>query len=128
MAIYPVIKGQKPKQQNVIPPRASHSGPSTPSKDSHNGEGNLTGSAHESPAPHQPPLKEEAQPSSESRPPLDPAHSSTAEVQELLASTGKRAQGGPLIDFHGDMKKDLPNSAKRTDSIGSEDNFVDAEG
>ncbi|KAK4147936.1 Oxysterol-binding protein-like protein OBPalpha [Dichotomopilus funicola] len=128
MAIYPVIKGQKPKQENVIPPRASHSEASASSKDSHNGEGTLTDSANESSTPHQFPSGEGAQPSNESRPPLDPAHSSTAEVQELLASTGKRAQGGPLIDFHGDMKKDLPNSTKRTDSMVSENNFVDAEG
>jgi hypothetical protein len=48
-------------------------------------------------------------------------------VQELLASTGSR-KDGPLIDFHHDMKSNLPGSIKRADSIESDDEFVDAQG
>jgi hypothetical protein len=41
---------------------------------------------------------------------------------------GSSAKEGPLIDFHQDMKKDLPTSIKRTDSTESDDEFVDAQG
>lgn len=62
------------------------------------------------------------------KPPIDSSHGSTAEIQEMLSSTGTRADGGPLINFHKDMKKGLPTDLKRTDTGESNDEFVDAQG
>ncbi|KAK4156864.1 Oxysterol-binding protein-like protein OBPalpha [Chaetomidium leptoderma] len=123
MAIYPVAKGQKFRQENVIPPRASLSGPDARPKDTHSGEGDLIDFGSDGPSEKLQPPKEEQDP-----PPLDRSHGSTAEIQEMLSATGNRAEQGPLIDFHGDMKKDLPGSIKRTDSTESDDEFVDAQG
>jgi hypothetical protein len=41
-------------------------------------------------------------------PPLDPAHKSTTEIQNLLAKTGEVGKDGVLIDFHDDLRKNLP--------------------
>lgn len=63
------------------------------------------------------------------KPPLDPSHESTVEIQELLAATGERKKEGPLINFHNDMRKDLPVGGARrsnTDDSHDEDDFVDA--
>jgi len=126
MAIYPVVKGQQFNQTVVIPPRTSLSEPSARPKAAHNSEGDLIDFGGDGPAPAQPSPKEQPQPS-RPQPPLDPSHPSTTEVQELLASTGSR-KDGPLIDFHHDMKSNLPGSIKRADSIESDDEFVDAQG
>jgi oxysterol-binding protein-related protein 8 len=45
----------------------------------------------------------------------------------MLASTGSTSGGGPLIDFHKDMKKDLAASQlKRAETEDSSDEFHDA--
>ncbi|KAH6853413.1 hypothetical protein B0I37DRAFT_420257 [Chaetomium sp. MPI-CAGE-AT-0009] len=98
MAIYPIVKGQKFNQQIVIPPRASLSEASGPPKDAQSAEGNLIDFGGDEPASQPPPAKEQP------------------------------AKDGPLVDFHEDMKKDLPGSVKRTNTTESEDNFVDAQG
>ncbi|KAH6651103.1 hypothetical protein F5144DRAFT_589409 [Chaetomium tenue] len=133
MAIYPIIKGQKFNQQNVIPPRASLE-VNEPPKDPPSAAGDLIDFGDSEPTP-QPPLAKEQPPAAEEQPqtpanppPLDPSHPSTTEIQEMLSETGSQAKDGPLVNFHGDMKKNLPGSAKRTDSTASEDNFVDAQG
>lgn len=133
MAIYPIIRGQKFNQQNAIPPRASLEVSESP-KEPHSAEGNLIDFGDGDPTP-QPPLEKEPpapvqeQPQAPvSQPPLDPSHRSTTEIQEMLSATGSRAKDGPLLDFHEDMKKDLPGSVKRTNTAGSEDEFVDAQG
>jgi hypothetical protein len=134
MAIYPIVAGQKFNQQNVIPPRTSLSEANGPPKDPPSAEGNLIDFGDDEPTSQPPPAKEqpasaEGQPQTPANPPpLDPSHRSTAEIQEMLASTGSRAKDGPLVDFHEDMKKDLPGSVKRTNTNGSEDDFVDAQG
>ena len=77
---------------------------------------------------HQEPSPKEQSNASGNQPPLDPSHPSTADVQELLDSTGTHKQGA-LIDFHDDMKRDLPVSTKpTTSSIESDDEFLDAQG
>jgi hypothetical protein len=127
MAIYPIVKGQKFNQKNVIPPRASLSDLHARPKDTDGDEPDLIDFGDDSSAAQQP--SSMAQPRHTGNPPpLDPSHRSTAEVQEMLSSTGTRAKEGPLIDFHEDMKKDLPSSIKRTDSAESDDEFVDAQG
>ncbi|KAK4097524.1 Oxysterol-binding protein, partial [Parathielavia hyrcaniae] len=99
MAIYPIVKGQKFNTQNAIPPRASQSDPSARPKELDGGQDDLIDFGDDSPAPQQEP-----------------------------STTTHRAKNGPLIDFHDDMKKDLPGSAKRADSTESDDEFVDAQG
>jgi hypothetical protein len=106
MAIYPVVKGQKSNQQNVIPPRASLSEPTARPRGS-SGGGDLIDFGGDASSSQQPSLKEPNQP------PLDPSH---------------HGNDGPLVDFHEDMKKGLPGSIKRTDSTESDDEFVDAQG
>ncbi|KAK0747882.1 hypothetical protein B0T21DRAFT_278521 [Apiosordaria backusii] len=120
MAVYPILPGQKSEKRIVIPPRASfcESRPQT----AHSNDGNLINfnsgepSTDGSRAPQQ-------------KPPLDPNHNSTAEIQTMLASTGDKAKDGPLIDFHDNLKKSLPANPKRADTEDSQDDvFVDAQG
>jgi oxysterol-binding protein-related protein 8 len=97
MAIYPIVKGQKNQQKNVIPPRSQPSSPRAPSSKK---EEDLIDFG-----------QWDAKPSEnghEIKPTLDSTHKSTAEIQSLLAATGSRAHEGPLIDFQQDMKKNLP--------------------
>ncbi|KAK3382311.1 hypothetical protein B0T24DRAFT_7179 [Lasiosphaeria ovina] len=127
MAIYPIVKGQKWENPMVIPSRGSMSRPtsssaSVPQKGSFSqGDGDLidfgqrdSSSTEQKQAP----------------PPLDPSHRSTAEIQTLLSATGRTDAhgGGPLIDFHEDLKSSLPADLKRTDTDESNDEFVDAQG
>lgn len=44
----------------------------------------------------------------EPRRPVDQSHKSTTDIQSLLTATGEPKQDGPLIDFHDQIKKDLP--------------------
>lgn len=115
MAIYPVIKGQRFNQKNVIPPRSSISDSASRPTDLHNHQEPQSGDLID--------FGDDKSPVSEqNKPPLDASHKSTAEIQAMLASTGTRAKDSPLVDFHDDMKKTLPNS-KEADS---DDEFVDA--
>ncbi|KAK1834816.1 Oxysterol-binding protein-like protein OBPalpha [Podospora conica] len=120
MAIFPIVKGQKWEPKHVIPPR-------TPSQAPHP-DGHLV---DVSDAPHTlpPSVTERSEPETlKPKPPLDSSHASTTEIQQMLSSTGTRAQGGPLIDFHKDLQKGLPTDLKRTDTEESKDEFVDAQG
>ncbi|KAL2270900.1 hypothetical protein VTJ83DRAFT_271 [Remersonia thermophila] len=99
MAIYPIIKGQKHSQKNVIPPRSSFCHPDARPKVIHedtSGDPIAISDDH----------------------PLTNGH-----------STKKTAKDeGPLNGFHDDMKRDLPaGDTKKTDSIESDDEFVDAQ-
>lgn len=41
------------------------------------------------------------------------------EIEKMLASTGRKAEGGPLLDFSEDVKKSLPEEKKKpSDSLG----------
>ena len=77
-------------------------------------------------APPPVPKQPEPQVQPESRPAIDANHRSTAEIQSMLSQTGAPAPGGPLIDFHQDMKKTLPAGLQRADTAESNDEFVDA--
>jgi hypothetical protein len=141
LAIYPILKGQKSSTVNAIPPRGSVSGPSShhiatekPPQDQPVAEKrddliDFGQNDSSPPAPSQretqPEITPDAKP--ENRPAIDPSHKSTAEIQSMLSETGSRAPGGPLIDFHQDMKTSLPAGFKRADTAESSDEFVDAQ-
>ena len=144
------MKGQKPDRRNVIPPRGSITGlsshaapPAHHPADEHPVEnhpteqrplqppaaddgGDLIDFGQNDAAP--PPVSKQSEPQTqpESRPPIDANHRSTAEIQSMLSQTGAPAPGGPLIDFHQDMKKTLPAGLQRADTAESNDEFVDA--
>lgn len=131
MAIYPIIKGQKPSEQNFIPPRASASKPSTaeapaaeaPAPD--NGGGDLIDFGQDD-APAPVPAENPAVAAQAAK--KDNMHSS--EIRHMLEDTGKPAPDGPLIDFAKDLKKDLPPAKadlKRSETGDSNDVFFDVE-
>lgn len=81
LSIYPVVDGQKLNADLAIPPRKEDDGQ----------EGDLI-DISSSDAP--------AQPAGDKKP---------TEIEHMLNSTGKPAEGA-LIDFADDMKKDLPTA------------------
>lgn len=127
MAIYPVVTGQKPNGTNVIPPRGPTTGSNAQSAPvDEQGDDLIDFGQDDDPAPPAPKPAESSAPGSE--PKIDPHHRSTAEIQTMLSATGSPTSAGePLIDFHQDLKKDLPQtSLKRGDTDESHDEFVDA--
>lgn len=123
MAIYPVVKGQKPPTRNAIPPRGSSVGPS--SRDSQaDQQDDLIDFGQNDDAPRT--SQNAAKSTTEIEPKIDSRHQSTAEIQSMLSATGSPAPDGVLLDFHEDLKKDLPRSLKRGDTEESHDEFVDA--
>lgn len=151
LAIYPILKGQKPNTRNVIPARSSISGSIGSISHPHHAEHSVQRhSTEQHPNDHhahgpskagggddlidfgqndsQPPAPKQPEPKlkPEERPAIDVHHKSTAEIQSLLSQTGSRAPGGPLIDFHEDLKTTLPAGLKRADTAESSDEFVDA--
>ncbi|KAI1499193.1 Oxysterol-binding protein [Biscogniauxia marginata] len=92
MAIYPIVKGQKMSEWDIVPPSSSAGNPRTAGKPASNdNEGDLIdfGQINE-PVPASP---------------SNGDHSNN--VSKMLESTGRKLDG-PLIDFTGDLKKDLP--------------------
>ena len=131
MAIYPIVKGQKFEPKNVIPPRASLSDPAARPLTLISKDDDLINFSEDQPSTVDKTAETrtlEHKPAGP-KPPLDPSHESTVEIQELLAATGERKKEGPLIDFHNDLKKDLPVGGpcrSNTDDSHDEDEFVDA--
>lgn len=115
LAIYPIINGQKMNGLNAIPPRSAESEPAL---------------AETKPAElQQDDLIDFGQDDTPVESPRsltggDPRLESTGEISGLLKATGKPYEG-PLIDFHHDLKKNIP-SVHRSDTTGSNDVFVDA--
>lgn len=105
MAIYPVVAGQKPSQLNMIPPRAS-SDQLSRTVSTQNNDLIDVDQNHESPS--SPVLAKD--PVAET---IAEKHDSThsTDIQELLEGTGQKADG-PLIDFAGDLKKELPKDGQ----------------
>ena len=105
MAIYPIINGQKFSQQNVIPPHSppaqAHAQAATPAQPVENHIDDNLINFDDTPAP----IKTENPPATEQTP-------KDSEIQGMLSSTGKPANG-PLLDFTADMKKDLPPTTQQ---------------
>jgi hypothetical protein len=97
MNIFPIVKGQKPKQENAIPefvpkteaPAPAPAAPAATKQDDLIDFGQSEEPAKEQQTPKQP-----------------------SEIESMLASTGKPADG-PLIDFTQELKKDLPTDTKQ---------------
>ncbi|KAF7539870.1 hypothetical protein G7Z17_g12317 [Cylindrodendrum hubeiense] len=127
MAIYPIVKGQKPDQRHQIPPHSP-----TAVVDKQLGhfddqiaieepkdkpeEGKLQNEKLQNEKPQENLIDFDEAPASQ---PPQPAKQdvikptpSEVEIQNMLSSTGKPADG-PLIDFAADLKKDLPSDTKQ---------------
>ncbi|KAK2679677.1 hypothetical protein RAB80_004858 [Fusarium oxysporum f. sp. vasinfectum] len=103
MAIYPIVKGQKSNQRNVIPPHSPSAKPAQTASaqpvENHIDDNLINFDEMPPPAkPDQTPAAEQA--------------TKQSEIQGLLSSTGKKADG-PLIDFTNDLKKDLPSATQQ---------------
>ncbi|OIW34546.1 hypothetical protein CONLIGDRAFT_9937 [Coniochaeta ligniaria NRRL 30616] len=133
LAIYPILKAeqhpieqhpaeQRPTEQRPTEQRPTEQRPAEPPA-AGAGDDLIDFGQNDAqpPAPKQPELKPEE------RPAIDANHKSTAEIQALLSQTGSPAPGGPLIDFHQDLKTTLPAGLKRADTTESSDEFVDAQ-
>ncbi|KAI0146905.1 Oxysterol-binding protein [Xylariaceae sp. FL1272] len=113
MAIYPIVDGQKASGMNFVPPNGSAGNPPTARKPAAEDTSADLIDFGESNAP--PP--QAAPPAVQSR--------DSQDIPTMLGKTGQKTEG-PLIDFTGDMKKDLPGM-KRSDTAESNDDFFDAE-
>ncbi|KAH8815080.1 hypothetical protein F5884DRAFT_771048 [Xylogone sp. PMI_703] len=119
LAVTPIVRGQK-FHREAIPPHHAQS-QSVSRQVSHDPQGEAT---HED-------LIDFGQNDSNTVPAQT---AKPTDVEKALMSTGHVAPQGSLIDFHEDMKKDLPSGAsdqklKRQDTdTQSVDEFVDAEG
>lgn len=132
LAIYPILKGQKPNTKNIIPPRgasserSSHHSPAEQhprqQQSADKGGDLIDFGQHDA----DPPAQKQAKTVSENPPAKDAHNDSTAEIQSMLSETGSPASGGPLIDFHQDMNTSLGAGLKRADTAESSDEFVDA--
>lgn len=128
MAIYPILPGQKASDRNVIPPHTPARHSATENKPaaqaSHN---DLIDFGQNDASPAAPVLAENtAAKASTSQ--------NSTEIQDLLATTGHEAAGGPLLDFTKDMKHDLPQTQpstqpqlSRSETEDSNDVFFDVE-
>jgi len=116
MAIFPIVKGQKPNQTNAIPARGSVSAPSAAPPKAEAGAGDDLIDFGQSDAP----VGKENKP----EPAEATAPAKSGDVEKMLKTTGKDAGDGPLIDFHEDLKRDVPD-LKRSSTEESEE-FHDA--
>ncbi|KAI0906913.1 Oxysterol-binding protein [Ustulina deusta] len=120
MAIYPILQGQVANER-VIPPH--HVSSSTTENRSNDNGGDLIDFGQNDDhtlVKTESPIKTEKPPSSD--------------ISNLLEATGHKVDG-PLIDFTGDLKENLPSEktkvpqgVKRSDTDESNDAFFDAEG
>ncbi|KAI9743092.1 MAG: hypothetical protein M1818_003387 [Claussenomyces sp. TS43310] len=113
LAVTPILRGQKSNQKNAIPPHSSsvHTQQAAP------------------PPPPPPPQSADQGDLIDFSEPAAPQQYTTSqrELETQLASTSTSdAQRGSLLDFHDDLKRDVPKLG-RTDTAESKDIFVDAE-
>ncbi|KFA61448.1 hypothetical protein S40285_03404 [Stachybotrys chlorohalonatus IBT 40285] len=108
LAIYPIIPGQKPNPDNAIPPSRKSS--------------KITATAPEKAAAPPPASAPAPAPQAGAQddlidfgqndaPAPEPSPKKPDEIETLLSSTGKQAQG-PLMDFTQDVKNNLPSNTK----------------
>ncbi|KAI0449756.1 Oxysterol-binding protein [Xylaria acuta] len=128
MAIYPILEGQVANERVIpphhAPPRTTHKPASATASPADNGGDLIDFGQNDDPAP----LAKTESPAKAHN------HRSSADITNLLESTGQKANG-PLIGFTGDLEKDLPSEntkatqgMKRADTEDSNDAFFDAEG
>jgi len=123
LSIYPIVTGQKVNDSNRIPPHIPQHKSSvlepTHQIDADNTKPNDDlidfGQNDDTTAGQSPAAADSSN------------HSKVGEIQNLLESTQTPPPGGALIDFHEDIKKDLP-TIKRSDTEESHDEFHDALG
>lgn len=94
LAIYPIVSGQKATGSNSIPPRHSENAETAASAPKESLQNDLIDFGQND-VPSNPPK------------PVAPQVESTGEISGLLNSTGTHTEG-PLIDFHNDLKKNVP--------------------
>ncbi len=147
MAITPILRGQKPNEKNRIPPQHNRSesytsthtaAPATISKENtspHAAPSNdLIDFGQNSGAQTQPAQTYQAPADLQAAQTLNNGQQQKDLESTLLSTSSSRATDGGLIDFHDDLKKDLPAAQgktvlKREDTeTQSLDEFVDAEG
>ncbi|RSL65435.1 hypothetical protein CEP54_004248 [Fusarium duplospermum] len=110
MAIYPIVKGQKPDQRHMIPPHSPSAKPikthETKPVENHIDDNliDFDDTPAPAPAPTAAPVP--------AKPALAEPVTKQSEIQTLLTSTGKPADG-PLIDFTNDLKKELPSTTQQ---------------
>ncbi|CAJ2500915.1 Uu.00g037680.m01.CDS01 [Anthostomella pinea] len=130
MGIYPIIPGQNTRERNIVPPNASAGNPKTagkPASDDRPGDlidfGQISQNDDAASAP-----KLDSKPATN----IHDTSTNANSIHDMLESTGHKSDG-PLIDFTGDMKKDLPPAKgpppamKRTETEESSDAFYDAQ-
>ncbi|KAK5630079.1 hypothetical protein RRF57_005794 [Xylaria bambusicola] len=119
MDIYPILKGQVTHEE-IIPPHHTPPNTTKPHINDNNSRDLIDFGQNDGPIP--------AQISSST---TTGKHPST-DISNMLESTGQKANG-PLLDFSGDLKENLPSEkasvpqAKRADTQESNDDFFDAE-
>lgn len=118
LAIYPILAGQKQNSSIQIPPRPAES-KAAPAPESVKPTNDDLIDFGQDDAPVKPPQPQRPTASLQSN------VESTGEISGLLKSTGKPAADGPLLDFHHDLQKTIPE-VRRSDTTGSTDAFVDA--
>ena len=142
LAVTPILKGQKPNQKNPIPLHRSESRTEpasmhkkTPVQEQALAtEGDLIDFGQNDP-PAQPPTQQLQIPADLKPAQIENNGQRQKDLESTLRSTSTspppHGRQGTLIDFHNDLKKDLPDghalNRKDTDT-DSLDEFVDAEG
>jgi hypothetical protein len=133
LAVTPILRGQAHTEKNPIPPPQHRSSSYASTKSpitSHapqppTGDNDLIDFGQNDEAPDLPANLHPTQAVKE-----NPKHQKLEQTL-LETSTEQKPQGSPLINFHDDLKRDLPagNSLTRHDTETSDmDEFVDAEG
>ncbi|POS77251.1 oxysterol-binding protein, partial [Diaporthe helianthi] len=104
--IFPITPGQKANPANSIPQRVSTSQAPPPQS---KGDDPIDFGQDDTPAKPPKPIERQLKD--------DPQVESAGEISGMLESTGKVSEG-PLIDFHEDSKKNVPD-IRRADTTGS---------
>lgn len=108
LSIYPIVDGQKLDGNLVIPPRKESGPTAIPVEAPESSNSSSDNVAAEAPiavpvsVPAAVPVAVPAAVVEEEKLP--------SEIADLLQSTGKPAEAGPLLSFTDEMKKDLPNA------------------
>ncbi|KAI0102136.1 Oxysterol-binding protein [Nemania sp. FL0031] len=120
MAIYPILQGQVANHRMIPPHHVPSSTTTNPAPD--NGGDLIDFGQNDDPIPV------------ETRSSAKVERHSSSDITNLLESTGQKVDG-PLLDFTGDLKRNLPSEKtktpqqmKRADTDESNDAFFDAEG